>query len=117
MNFLGVGPMEIVLILLIAFIFLGPERMTEAARLVAKLVREGRNLAADLPRVVVENDEIKIVERGKSTSLISDRPVEPTVEPDPQDDAGEDGPVPFSRTSSPPPTPSVDDSKEDGQLR
>ena len=32
MNILGMGPLEILLIALVAFIFLGPERMSDAAR-------------------------------------------------------------------------------------
>ena len=59
MNILGMGPLEILVILLLAFIFLGPERMSDAARLLAKAVREGRNLASSIPRVVVEDDDTR----------------------------------------------------------
>jgi Sec-independent protein translocase protein TatA len=62
MNFLGMGPMEILLILGLAFIFLGPERMVEASKMLGKLVREGRKLASELPRVVLEDDEIKLID-------------------------------------------------------
>ena len=48
MSFLGMGTMEILLILVLAFIFLGPERMLDAARMLGKLVREGRKLASEL---------------------------------------------------------------------
>ena len=49
MSVLGMGYVELLVILLVAFIFLGPERMVDAARLLGKAVREVRNMAADLP--------------------------------------------------------------------
>ena len=118
MNILGMGPLEIVVILLIAFIFLGPERMTDTARLLARVIREGRNLASSLPRVVVEDDEIKVVDRGKSTSLIRDRPPQ-SAEPPAQDASNDtpesDGPVPFLRRPTTPQKSDAADSRDDGQ--
>ena len=112
------GPLEILVIALIAFIFLGPERMTDAARLLAKAIREGRNLASTIPRVVVEDDDIKVVDRGKSTSLIDDPPQQPSQPPapdTPEDDAESDGPVPFSRGSTTSRNSNPSDSRADGQ--
>ncbi len=40
MSFLGLGPMEVLIVLLVAFIFLGPERMVDAARMPGKGMRE-----------------------------------------------------------------------------
>ena len=79
MSFLGMGLLEILVILLVAFIFMGPDRMMDAARFLARAVREGRNLASSIPRVVVEDDDVKIVEGGRTTSLTK------------QDDEGRDG--------------------------
>ena len=118
MNILGMGPLEILVIALIAFIFLGPERMTDAARLLAKVIREGRNLASTIPRVVVEDDDIKVVDRGKSTSLIDDPPQkssQPQAQDTPEDDAESDGPVPFSRGSATSRSSNPPDSRTDGQ--
>ena len=42
MSFLGMGTMEIFIILLVAFIFLGPERMVDAARTLGKWTGELR---------------------------------------------------------------------------
>ena len=39
MNFLGMGSLEVLAILLVAFIFLGPDRMVEAARFLGKMAR------------------------------------------------------------------------------
>ena len=117
------GPFEIIVIALIAFILLGPERMTDAARLLAKAIREGRNLASTIPRVVVEDDDIKVVDRGKSTSLIDDPPQkssqpqahQPQAQDAPEDDAESDGPVPFSRGSAASRSSNPPDSRTDGQ--
>ena len=113
------GPLEILVIALIAFIFLGPERMTDAARLLAKAIREGRNLASTIPRVVVEDDDIKVVDRGKSTSLIDDpppqQPSQPQAQDAPEDDDESDGPVPFSRGSTTSRNSNPPDSRANGQ--
>ena len=44
----GMGSMEILIVLLIAFIFLGPQRMVEAARFLGKAVKEVRRMSAEL---------------------------------------------------------------------
>ena len=116
MSFLGMGFLEILIILIIAFIFLGPERMVDAARMLGRLVREARNIASEVPRVVVEDDDIKIVSGGETTSLTG-QPAPSAAKPAPardparaeaeadgesSDDDGNDGaPVAFSRQSAP----------------
>ena len=57
MNILGMGSLEILAVLLVAFIFLGPNRMVEAARFLGKMAREARRLTAELPDLVMEEDE------------------------------------------------------------
>ena len=110
MNFLGMGPMEILLILGLAFIFLGPERMIEASKMLGKLVREGRKLASELPQVVLEDDDIKIINNN------DDGIPRPTREPSkpqpyrPTEDAGEvtevsEGPVAHQPDRPSPPVP------------
>lgn len=119
MNILGMGPLEILLIALVAFIFLGPERMSDAARLLGKAIREGRNIASDIPRVVLEDDDIKVVERGRSTSLINDKPSPPTgatkAEEKQQEGEADDGPVPFSRGAAGPSKADTSDSCPESQ--
>ena len=107
--------MEILIILIIAFIFLGPERMIDAAKMLGKAVREARNVASEIPRVVVDDDDIKIVNGGETTSLTGKPaapppPAKPSTtraasETDadadaPADDGG-DAPVAFARRSAP----------------
>ena len=92
MSFFGMGPMEILLVLLIAFVFLGPERMLDAAKLLGKAVREGRRLASELPQLVIEDDDIRIVNYGASPS--SDGAKSPGSEDEPAPPSASDGPGP-----------------------
>ena len=57
MSILGIGTLEILVILLIAFIVLGPERMVDAGKLLGKAVREARRLTDELPRISLEENE------------------------------------------------------------
>ncbi len=103
MSFLGMGPLEIVIILLIAFIVLGPERMMDAARFLGRMVGEGRKLASEMPRVVVEDDDIKVVNAGETISMTRgvDRKPAETVSDDSrtEDKVEADGPVAFTPAS------------------
>ena len=115
MSFLGIGPLEIIVILIIALIVLGPERMMDAAKTLGRFVRDAKDVAAQVPRVVVEDDDVKIVSDGKATSLIGDNPPERPARtnadaPAPSDNApanggddDDDAPVAFSRQSAPAP--------------
>ena len=114
MSFLGMGPLEIVIILLIAFIVLGPERMVDAGRFLGRMVGEGRKLASEMPRVVVEDDDIKVVNAGETISMTrgadSSPPETISDASQSQDPLGDDGPVAFTPTSEPTP-----ESAEDSQ--
>ncbi len=103
MSFLGMGPLEIVIILLIAFIVLGPERMMDAARFLGRMVGEGRKLASEMPRVVVEDDDIKVVNAGETISMTRgvERKTPETASDDSRtkDKAEADGPVAFTPAS------------------
>lgn len=67
MSFLGMGPFEIIIILLVAFIFLGPERMADAARTLGKWTSELRRATAGV--------------RAEMDDLITDDPAQPTPPP------------------------------------
>ena len=65
MNLFGIGTLEILLILLVAFIILGPERMVDAAKILGKASREIRKLSVGLR-------EISLSEEGPPESLRSE---------------------------------------------
>ena len=52
MNLMGVGPMELFVVLLVAFLVLGPERMVTSARDVAKVVTDLRQTFSSIPRTL-----------------------------------------------------------------
>jgi Sec-independent protein translocase protein TatA len=58
MDFLGIGPMELLLIALVAFLFLGPARMVEIGRSLGKVVREVRRTTSDLPSLLSMDEPI-----------------------------------------------------------
>lgn len=51
-NVMGVGPMELFVVLLVAFLVLGPERMVSSARDVAKVVADLRQTFSSIPRTL-----------------------------------------------------------------
>ena len=110
MNFLGMGYLEIIIILLIAFILLGPERMVDAARLLGRAVGEVRRMAADLPSldldeplfdpIVVETDDSPVAGTPDTAHSARDPNPKETLASDPSPDAEDgssqaDGPVAF----------------------
>ena len=52
MNFLGIGSWEILLILILALIIMGPGKLTEFAKTLGKTVRAIRKASADLTTAV-----------------------------------------------------------------
>ena len=100
MSFLGMGPFEIIIVLLVAFIFLGPERMAEAARTLGKWTGEIRRMGAGA--------------RAEMDDLISeDAPRQPDRRPAPTDAnqaepaQADDGPVAFRGGAATPDTQSA----------
>lgn len=97
MNILGMGTLELLAVLLVAFIFLGPQRMIDAARLLGKASRELRRLTDELPDLVLD-EERPIIHRGSGpnpsvggTATDGDGPVtfEPSGTTEPRDEVEE----------------------------
>jgi len=51
----GIGPLELVVIVVLALILLGPEKFPEAGRTVGKTLREFRALTSDLTRDITSS--------------------------------------------------------------
>jgi sec-independent protein translocase protein TatB len=64
MDFLGMGPLEILLILILGFLFLGPEKLPQMARKAGELYRKFKKASFDLTRTITEDmsEEKKAVE-------------------------------------------------------
>ena len=57
MDLFGIGFLELVFVLLIALIALGPNRMIEVARTIGKYTRQLRRISAELPRLLALEEE------------------------------------------------------------
>ncbi len=54
MSVMGIGPLELVVVMVIAYLVLGPERMTTTVRSLAKVVRELKEQTAGFPKTLDE---------------------------------------------------------------
>ncbi len=95
MSILGMGPLEVLLVLLLAFILLGPQRMVDAARMLGKASREMRRLADELPSFSLDEEPARpIVHReGGPARGQSSSPQKPEEESEPKDVPVAFGPV------------------------
>ena len=82
MNFLGIGPTELLMVALIAFIFLGPARMVQMARSLGNVVREVRRTTYDLPSLLSPDEPLdqpdKYEAKGSAQEPGSDMPPKDT---------------------------------------
>tara|TARA_B100001167_G_scaffold71658_1_gene42524 strand:+ start:259 stop:633 length:375 start_codon:yes stop_codon:yes gene_type:complete len=94
---LGMGSMEILVILLISFLLLGPQKMISGARILGDLISEAKRFAEKIPHIDVDNsattrnNNINEVESDGNKSQL---------------DLGQDTapPVPFQSRGKKPPT-------------
>ncbi len=57
MNFFGIGPLELLFVIMLALLVLGPNRMVDVARTLGKYVRETQRATSELPRLISLDDE------------------------------------------------------------
>jgi sec-independent protein translocase protein TatB len=78
MNFLGMGPMELMVILVLALIVFGPGKLPEIAGQVGRVVRDFRRMTGDLSSEFNRTLSLEIEERKAAES---GAPPPPTVNP------------------------------------
>ena len=130
MNFLGMGTMEFLIIMLVAFIFLGPERMVDAARFMGKVVNQARRMTSELSQSMQAEIEpgsaIDPFDRssGQKSSAALDKPQQrgpatsSGVDLGPDDaSANEDAPVPFHPAGKAPPPETAEPNPDQDQAR
>ncbi|MBI4338498.1 MAG: twin-arginine translocase TatA/TatE family subunit [Chloroflexi bacterium] len=59
MNFFGIGPMELLIVLVVALLVLGPAKMADTAKSLGKAVRDLQRAASEVPRALSLDDEPK----------------------------------------------------------
>ncbi len=77
---MNLGIMELLLILLVAFVFLGPERMIEAARTLGRTVGYFRRTMTELTQIGLEEPEERHPGYG-ATAVAKDSKSEDEVQP------------------------------------
>ena len=56
MNILGMGSFELLIILLVAFIFLGTAKMIETAKNIGKLLKNAKDMARDMKEIIIDEE-------------------------------------------------------------
>ncbi|MFQ5827370.1 MAG: twin-arginine translocase TatA/TatE family subunit [Dehalococcoidia bacterium] len=54
MDLMGMGPLEIIVILVVALAIFGPQRMAEISRTLGKAVRKFRRVSSELTKTLTE---------------------------------------------------------------
>lgn len=72
MNFLGIGPLELVLIIVLALIFLGPDELPVVMRKLAKFLKELQNLSADVSSQLREEFGPELEELSRTASELQE---------------------------------------------
>ena len=119
MTFVGMGPLEILVVLLVAFIVLGPDRMLTAARTLGKVTGELRRLADGLPEISLDEEPVErpiVHRRGgpRPYAGAAETAAEPAAEEsedEPKPESG--GPVAFKASAQTPPDKRGDPEAED----
>ena len=73
MNILGIGVFEILVIFLVAFLILGPEKMSEFSKSFARFVRKIRDEKDELTSIIDESAQSIKEEIDGKESLLNDR--------------------------------------------
>ena len=97
---MGMGGMEILVILLVAFILLGPAKMIEASRSLGKLVGQMRRMADQIPHVDLKelDNELSVDDEKNDkdrSSKIQDVSNQDISNKNTEDIENGDAPVPF----------------------
>ena len=75
MDFLGIGPLELVLILVLGFLFFGPEKLPGIAARIGKIYRDLNHTAGQMHKTLTEEISIK-QEMDKKLSSFNSTQVE-----------------------------------------
>ena len=80
MDFMGIGPLELLLILLLGFLFLGPDRLPGMAAKAGRLYRNFKKATFDLSKTITEELPTKSSMDDIKKTITKDLIDEPKVE-------------------------------------
>lgn len=98
MNFLGMGPMELMVILVLALIIFGPGKLPEIAGQVGRAVRDFRRMTGELSSEFNRTLSLEIEERKAAQAGTPPAPPETYPEPAP---AAREAPAPVAASYEP----------------
>lgn len=75
MNFLGVGPMELVIVAVLAYFLLGPKKMGEAGKTIGKILREFREQRDEFTSMLMESVDLDDKLKTPPVSSVPSTPV------------------------------------------
>ena len=82
MNVFGIGTLELLVILLVAFVALGPGKTVEVARTLGRMAREARRTFTDIMDAASLSDDDVGVRRDRPNSNVSSSaPAQPPSDP------------------------------------
>jgi len=98
MDLMGIGPLEILVVLLLAFLFLGPEKLPKMAAKAGRLYRNFKKASFDLSKTITEDlpneNKLEDIKKTIVKDLIdepkSENPKKTTEPPAPTPAPGED---------------------------
>jgi Tat protein translocase TatB subunit len=99
MELFGIGPLEFILLIIIALVVLGPERLPEVARTTARFLAQLRRLTAEISREFAE--DFSALDPNKLLEETPKKPYKVSPSTPPQDKGSTDAAEPA--TPTPPP--------------
>ena len=99
---MGIGTLEFLAVFLIAFIFLGPNRLVDLARLLGRASREAKRLTDDLPTMLLTDEKLS---DDKTNEAVQGEDGVIRYE----DSTNEPGPIAFKASNPPDPTSELKD--------
>ncbi len=109
MNVFGIGGLELLVILLVAFVALGPGKTVEVARTIGRMAREARRTFTDIMDAASLSDTDAGTRRDQTSSNPgAGSPTKPPSDPLPMpshlQQSADEPPAPTDETHSAPPT-------------
>ena len=83
MNVFGIGPTELIFILVVALLVLGPSKMLEMARDLGKYVRDFQRFTSDVPKLLSLDDDQPPTPPQRQQ--VSEQPPKDPSDPTPQE--------------------------------
>ena len=78
MNFIGIGPIEIIVILSVAIIILGPEKIIQTIKSLVKIYKDIISYINDIEKINLDIDDSESIHRDKTSFSIKEAEIKST---------------------------------------